>query len=444
MRMAKVRNISGFPEWLPEQKIVEEALIGRVRAVYESFGFAPIETPAVELYSTLAAKGGEEKEIYALKRAAAGPDEGGGKDDSLALHFDLTVPLARYVAQHLNDLVFPFKRYQLQKVWRGERPQKGRFREFYQLDVDIIARDVLPLAADAEVVAVLDRALAALALGTHGIRVNNRKILQGLYESFGLRSAARAAAIATVDKLDKIGESGVRDVFRAADEIDDAMADRILETSTLRAAPTEALAKLRAMGIANALFDEGVNELERVIELVPDESRARLVVDLSLARGLDYYTGTIFEAYLDGQPEFGTVASGGRYDDLASQFTNKKLPGVGASIGLTRLMDLAFQKGLVETGRKSPARALIAIFDESERAACNRVADDVRAHSVPCEVALKKAKLGKQMQYADAKGIEYVLFVNAETNAVEAKELASGDQVPIEDLAAWCAGVLKG
>ncbi|NNE08937.1 MAG: histidine--tRNA ligase [Gemmatimonadetes bacterium] len=440
--MAKVRNISGFPEWLPEQKIVEEALIGRVRAVYESFGFAPIETPAVELYSTLAAKGGEEKEIYALRRAAAGPDEAGEKDDALALHFDLTVPLARYVAQHLNDLVFPFKRYQLQKVWRGERPQKGRFREFYQLDIDVIARDVLPLAADAEVVTVLDHALAALALGEHGIRLNNRKILQGLYESFGLDSQARAAAIATVDKLDKIGEEGVRDVFRAADEIDDVMADRILETTTLRAAPAEALAKLRAMGVANALFDEGVDELERVIELVPSDARKRLVVDLSLARGLDYYTGTIFEAYLDGQPEFGTVASGGRYDDLASQFTNKKLPGVGASIGLTRLMDLAFQKKLVETGRKSPARALIAIFDESERAACNAVADEVREHGVACEVALKKAKLGKQMQYADAKGIEYVLFVNAETKTVEAKELASGEQKEIEDLAAWCRGVL--
>ncbi len=435
--MAKVHPISGFPEWLPQHKLVEEDLVATIKSIYVSHGFVPIETPAVEWLDSLASKGVVDREIYVVRRLHADEKE----EADMGLHFDLTVPFARYVGQHFNDLVFPFKRYQLQKVWRGERPQRGRFREFYQFDVDIIARDELPLACDAEIVTILDKAFRAMAIGPHTVSINNRKLLLGLLASFDLDPTQSKRAVVAIDKLHKIGADGVVQELSAGEGVREETARRIVESVAVRCSPELAAGKLAALGVANELFEEGMQEVLRVCELLPAQSKDRIMIDLSLARGLDYYTGSLFEIQLADYPEFGSVGGGGRYNDLASQFINKKLPGVGASIGLTRLMDLIVTKGLKSAGRNSLAVALISVRDESDRAACNDLGDRLRALGVPTEVFYRAPKLGKQIEYADSRGIRYVLFLDVSTRAVEVKDLATKTQVVIDDIDGWCVQV---
>ncbi|MBX7137747.1 MAG: histidine--tRNA ligase [Oligoflexia bacterium] len=432
--MSKIKNISGFPEWLPQQKIVEERLIQRIKAIYSSFGFTPIETPAVELVSTLTSGSEVDKEIYAIRRL----HDDGTKEAELALHFDLTVPLARYVAQHFSELDFPFKRYQLQKSWRGDRPQKGRFREFYQFDIDIIARDTLPLSADAETIMVLDQVFEALDCGKYLIRLNNRKILLGIYASLGLDDEQRRAAIVAVDKILKIGRDGVTKELTEQVKLDSLVAEKIVDLADVRIVPSEAEYILSSLEIDDKTFVSGKQELVELISILPEETLKNIQIDLSLARGLDYYTGVILEVQLEDYPQFGTVASGGRYDDLASRFINKKLPGVGVSLGLTRFLDLAFSNDLFPLDRKSPTQVLVAVNSEQQRKACNEVAQRIRDNGIACEVSLGSQRLGKQIDYADAKGVRFVIFVDPDTQHLEVKDLVSKEQHPIGDLSSWC------
>lgn len=432
--MAKLKNISGFPEWLPAQKIVEDRLLETIRRVYGSFGFSPIETRSVEPVSTLAAKG-VDKEIYVVQRLHAAESD----DAGLALHFDLTVPFARYVAQNFNELVFPFKRYQIQKSWRGERPQKGRFREFYQCDIDIVARDVLPLSADAEAVTVMDQVFRTIAVGRHVIRLNNRKILLGIYSSLGLREEERRQAITAVDKISKIGREGVLKELQDGMGLDLAVAEKIADLAEIKVSASEAEYILSKLEIDDRLFEDGRREMLALLELLPAETGKCVQFDLSLARGLDYYTGVIVEFVFEDHPEFGTVAAGGRYDDLASQFINKKLPGVGMSFGLTRFLDMAFEHGLFPLEEKCPSQILVTVYREEDRAECNRIAQVLRDHGLCAEVFLSSPKLGKQIDYADARGIPQILFFDAQKNKIEVKDLRTKEQAYVPDLEKWAS-----
>ncbi len=435
--MAKLTNISGFPEWLPSERIAEEEIIERIKGIYRSYGYLPIETPAAELLSTLGAKGVIDKELYALKRV----QDNGDDEAELALHFDLTVPFARYVAQHFNDLIFPFKRYQVQKVWRGDRPQKGRFREFYQFDIDVIARDDLPLSSDAEVITMLDRAFSALNLGEHKIKLNNRKILLGFYNSLGLSEEKQKKAITVVDKIDKIGPDKVQLELTSTLGLASDTASKIVELTKIKVPGSEAGAKLAELGISDPQFLEGSNEVARVLELLPRLTQDKVVVDLSLARGLDYYTGAIFEVVYPAYPEFGSLGSGGRYDDLASDFINKKLPGVGASLGLTRAMDLGLRNKLISAEKKGYARALVSVYAEEQRAECNRIAEILREHGVSTEVFYKSPKIGKQIEYAESKGMQFVFFLDSASGKIEVKDLTKRVQQGVQDLVVWCKSI---
>ena len=426
-------KISGFPEWLPEQKILENKLIETIRSVYESYGFAPIETPAVELVSTLASKGVVDKEIFAVKRLK---DEG-SEEAELALHFDLTVPFARYVAQHAKDLVFPFKRYQVQKVWRGDRPQRGRFREFYQFDNDTVARNELPISCDAEGFSAISQALKKIEVPSFVSRVNNRKVLQGFYRSLGLTEDQRKQAIICVDKLDKIGISGVeieltKALVGSVDKI-----SMILDLAQLRSTPAEFRTVTKKFAIEDEWFEMGLSELEKLFSLLPSSVVEHTEVDFSLARGLDYYTGLIAEFVFPEHREFGTFAGGGRYDNLASDFTKEKLPGVGFSIGFSRLFDLILSKSLLPLGSKSASQLLVSVYAEEQRSRCNQIAEEFRSQGVACEVYYLSPKLGRQIEYAEAKGMRYVAFLNAETGALAVKDIQTKQQVEVNDIAVW-------
>jgi len=425
--MAKNKGISGFPEWLPAEKKLEDAVIAKIKRIYESHGFTPIETPAVELLETLSSKGEINKEIYAVQRLAAQSDS----EPELGLHFDLTVPFARYVAMHFNELVFPFKRYQLQKSWRGERPQKGRFREFYQFDVDIVSRDELPLCCDAEVVTVLAKGLLALNIGTPCLELNNRKLLLGYFSGLGLSDDIARQAISVIDKLDKIGESEAAQQIEAL-SVSSSARDRILEF----VAPTVPLDQLASVlsqvSLNSAMAEEGAEELLTVASLIPKSVRDHIVVRFQIARGLDYYTGTIVESKITEFPEFGSVGSGGRYEDLVSKYLSKNVPGVGISIGLTRLMDLIIREKLLPLPQLSSARVLVTVLNEEVRKEAEEFAEALRVDGVSCEVFFRSPKLGKQIDYADKKGIPFEVFLEAENSV---KKIQTGEQVSFTDLA---------
>jgi histidyl-tRNA synthetase len=435
--MAKINKISGFPEWLPEQKIAEDKVIATIKRIYESHGFAPIETPAVELLSTLGSKGVIDKEIFVVKRLKAEADD----EAELGLHFDLTVPLARYVAQHAHALSFPFRRYQLQKVWRGDRPQKGRFREFYQFDIDIIARNELPLSCDAEVLGVVGLVMKELNVGPYSLRINSRKLLSALYGAVGLEGDARKSAIIAVDKLLKIGRDGVARELSQIPGISQQAIEKILESTTVQCTIAELPERIGALQLHDPLVEEGVRELSTICSLLPRSMAHNVTIDVSLARGLDYYTGLILEVGLVNHPEFGTVVAGGRYDNLTSEFTDQKFPGVGVSIGLGRLMDLLISEGLVPTQQKCPSVVLVTVYDENDRVVCNEIAHELRELGLPTEVFFKSPKLGKQIEYAEEKGMRYVFFVDATTRGIKVKDLVTKEQVEIQSLAAWVASL---
>lgn len=422
--MAKVRPISGFPEWLPEQRLAELQVLDVLRDRFERFGFAPIETRAVEPLDWLVAKGETDKEIYVLRRLHA--EE--GDDDGLGLHFDLTVPFARYVAQNRGKLAFPFRRYQIQKSWRGERPQEGRYREFYQADADVIAEGELPLCYDAELVEVLHEVTAALPIPPVTVHVNNRKVLEGFYRGLGVDDVQ--PVLRAVDKLDRIGEQGVRELLAGEIGLAAEAAEKALALARIRGADgAEVAARVRALGVAHPLLDTGLEELAAVLDGVRHLPQGAAEADLHIARGLDYYTGTVYEGTMAGYESLGAVCSGGRYDDLAAGGAGVALPGNGISIGVSRILGKLFADGALGATRATPACVLVALTSDETRAESAAVARELRRRDIPCEVHPTPQKYGKQIRHAERKGIPYVWFPRGETTGGhEVRDIVTGEQ----------------
>ncbi|MEU1249056.1 histidine--tRNA ligase [Micromonospora arida] len=423
--MSKPTPISGFPEWTPGQRMIEQFVLDKIRATFELYGFAPLETRAVEPLDQLLRKGETSKEVYVIRRLHADA-EGAGGDDQLGLHFDLTVPFARYVLENAGKLSFPFRRYQIQKVWRGERPQEGRYREFVQADIDIVDRDTLAAHHEAEMPLVIGDALRSLPIPPVTIQVNNRKICEGFYRGIGLTDPE--AALRAVDKLDKIGPAKVADLLAQTAGASEAQAKACLALAEISAPDASFADAVRALGVSEPLLDEGIEELVRVVETAAEHSPGLCVADLRIARGLDYYTGTVYETQLRGYERFGSICSGGRYDNLASAGT-VSYPGVGISIGVTRLLGLLFGAGELSVSREVPTAVLVAVTSEEQRTASNRVAEALRRRGVPTEVSPSAAKFGKQIRYAERRGIPYVWFPGAEGAPDEVKDIRSGEQV---------------
>ncbi|MEO3746654.1 histidine--tRNA ligase [Plantactinospora sp. B5E13] len=430
--MSKPRPISGFPEWAPPQRMIEQYVLERLRTSFELYGFAPLETRAVEPLDQLLRKGETSKEVYLISRlqeeAGASTGEGG-----LGLHFDLTVPFARYVLENAGKLQFPFRRYQIQKVWRGERPQEGRYREFLQADIDIVDRDTLPPHYEAEIPLVIGDALGGLPIGGGAdgrlpilIQVNNRKVLEGFYRGVGL--ADPLAALRAVDRLDRVGPDGVAKLLAETAGATDAQAKACLALAEISAPDPSFADAVRALGVTDPLLDEGLAELVAVMENASTYAPGLCVADLRIARGLDYYTGTVYETQLRGFERFGSVCSGGRYDNLASD-ENNRFPGVGISIGVTRLLGLLFGANALTISRSVPTCVLVALADEERRAESNRIADALRRRGIPTEVSPSAAKYGKQIRYAERRGIPYVWFPGNEGTGDEVKDIRSGEQV---------------
>ncbi|MCX4473216.1 histidine--tRNA ligase [Micromonospora sp. NBC_01655] len=423
--MSKPTPISGFPEWTPAQRMIEQFVLDRIRTTFELYGFAPLETRSVEPLDQLLRKGETSKEVYLLRRLQADA-EGPAGDDALGLHFDLTVPFARYVLENAGKLQFPFRRYQIQKVWRGERPQEGRYREFLQADIDIVDRDTLPAHYEAEMPLVIGDALRSLPIPPVRIQVNNRKICEGFYRGIGLTEPE--AALRAVDKLDKLGPAKVAELLAETAGASEAQAKACLSLAEISAPDASFADAVRALGVSHPLLDEGVAELVAVVETAAAHSPGLCVADLRIARGLDYYTGTVYETQLVGYERFGSICSGGRYDNLASS-GNVRFPGVGISIGVTRLLGLLFGADALSVSRSVPTCVLVAVTAEEQRAASNAVADALRRRGVPTEVSPSAAKFGKQIRYAERRGIPYVWFPGADGAADEVKDIRSGEQV---------------
>ncbi|WP_436699883.1 histidine--tRNA ligase [Nocardioides sp. BYT-33-1] len=437
--MAKPTPLSGFPEFLPAQRFVEQEVIATLARTFELHGFGNVETRAVEPLDQLLRKGDTSKEVYVLRRLQ---EEASGKDAGIGLHFDLTVPFARYVLENAGKLEFPFRRYQIQKVWRGERPQEGRFREFAQADIDIVGRDALPFHHDVEIARVMLEALGRLArpdsIGLPGFRlqVNNRKLIQGFYAGLGLDADGIDEVMRLVDKLDKLEPAQVRALLLAEAGITEEQADQALALATIRATDDSFVARVRELGVTHDLLDEGLEELATLVRACAPlaTDKVRIEADLAIARGLDYYTGTVFETRLDGFESLGSICSGGRYDALASD-GRTTYPGVGISLGLSRLLVPLVQRGVLTADRSVPSVVVVAVAAEETRAEADAVATALRARDIPCEVAPTAAKFGKQIRHAERRGIPYVWFPDAEGRG-EVKDIRSGNQVAA-DPATW-------
>lgn len=422
----KPKAISGFLEWTPEVRLVEQQWLDHIRTTFESYGYCNIETPSVEEIEVLMAKGETDKEIYTLTRLQAEEDD--DKGPRLALHFDQTVPFARYTAQHFNELVFPFKRYQMQRVWRGERPQLGRSREFYQCDIDVINVDSLPLSFDAEMPAVIYEALMGLGIGRICIKISNRKILMGLLDALSIEDFITTTR--TVDKLEKIGADEVKKILREDVGLSQEQIAPILELATIKAKPGEQL----DIAPRNEQMKEGLEELQFVLDNLSHLPKGAVVADLSIVRGLDYYTGTVYETNLLDIPEFtSSVCSGGRYDDLAGTYINKHLPGVGISIGFTRLFEVLHHFGHIKTGAKTPADILVVFPNEEMRAETAKTARTLRERGYKVELYHAPQKLKKQLSYAEKKGIPFVWMPPFDSEGQhDVKNMITGEQSPAD------------
>jgi len=487
-KVYKPKPISGFPEWLPEYRAVELQWMDKIRAVFERYGFCSIETPSVEEVDALLAKGGEtEKEIYTLGRihddgnpqlisdmykyhlkAGKTKEEAfsvikaelttyfshnmdaeatgnkvsdqilalmAAKETRLALHFDLTVPMARYVAQHFNELVFPFKRYQMQRVWRGERPQKGRSREFYQCDIDVVNVDSLPLHFDAELPAVMFEAYQALDIPPVELHINNRKIIVGYLQGLNVKDIPFVTR--ELDKLDKIGVEKVTKILADSFQGDTSLAQKCLAIVQIQSYDSSFIEKVRALGITNELLEQGLTELKFVMDNLQHLPKESVIANLGIIRGLDYYTGTVVEVRFKGKPM--AIGGGGRYDDLAGSFINQKLPGIGVSIGLTRLFSMLLDEGYIKPGAKSPTQVLVVLPEESRRAQAAETARALRQRGYNVELFHSDSKVKRQLSYAERKGIPYVWFPPFEDGKPhEVKNMVSGEQAQA-DPSTWAA-----
>lgn len=417
------RILSGFMELLPEDQLVFERMRKIIAETYESFGFVELDTPVLELSEILLAKaGGEtEKQIYRFTKG----------DTDMCMRFDLTVPLSRYVAQHQNELSFPFRRYQIGKSYRGERPQRGRFREFYQADIDIIGSENLSILYDAEIPSIIYRVLTKLGLKRFHIRMNNRKLLQGFYEEIGLTEQS-AEILRIIDKTDKIGEDNVRlcllDLGLKADKI-----AKVLALAGLKGSIADVLAQLDSFGIQNDLFKEGLSELKTVTDALNDMGvpESHLKIDLRITRGLDYYTGTVYETFADDFPKWGSICSGGRYDNLSGYYTDRKLPGVGMSIGLTRFFDVLKSQNLLNKGAKTPAAVLVIPMSANESRAALKVGTILRQEGIKTEVYGVDTKFKNKLSYANKIGVPYVVILGeneVSTDTAVLKDMVKGEQ----------------
>ncbi len=427
MPQVKPRTLSGFMELLPAPQQQLERMLNVLRETYALYGFTPLDTPLLESAEVLLAKGGgeTEKQIYRFQKG----------DSDLALRFDLTVPLAKYVAQHYGELSFPFRRYQIGKVYRGERAQRGRFREFYQADIDIIGDGKLSILNEAEIPAIIYQTFSRLGLKRCQIRVNERKVLDGFYAMRHLGGYA-SDIMRVVDKLDKVGQDKLGLMLAEEPYINEDAAGEILEFILIRGSNAEVLARLEDYRGQNALFDEGLDELRAVTEHlaafgVPEENFA---VDLTIARGLDYYTGTVYETALLDHPEIGSVCSGGRYDNLAGYYIDKPLPGVGISIGVTRLFYVLGEQGLLNPALPTaPADVLVLPMTE-DLAPAVRLATELRAAGVRTQLYTEQKKFKAKMAYADKLAIPYALFLGEDElagNVVACKDMTTGVQTTL-------------
>ena len=427
--MAKMtpRTLSGFMELLPQPQQQMERMMQILRETYSLYGFTPLDTPIIEASEVLLAKGGgeTEKQIYRFQKG----------DADLALRFDLTVPLAKYVALHGGELSFPFRRYQIGKVYRGERAQRGRFREFYQADIDVIGDGKLDITNEAEIPSIIYQTFTRLGLKRFQIRVNNRKILNGFYAMLGLTEQS-GAIMRTVDKLDKIGPDKVRALLLEDCGLTEDQAAEILKFIAITGSNADVLAALEGYAGRHELFDQGLSELKTVTAYladfgVPEENFA---VDLTIARGLDYYTGTVYETALLDHPEIGSVCSGGRYDNLAEYYTDRQLPGVGISIGLTRLFYVLGEQGMLNPDLPTaPADVLVLPMTEDLAPAIS-LSTKLRSAGVRTQLYTEQKKFKAKMSYADKLGVPYVIFLGGDEIAagvVACKDMNTGEQTKL-------------
>ncbi|WP_461615382.1 histidine--tRNA ligase [Clostridium sp. Marseille-QA1073] len=420
--IVKPSILPGFMELLPQDQILFNKILEKIQKVYERYGFIPIDTPVIEKSEVLLAKGGgeTEKQVYRFNKGSS----------DLSLRFDLTVPLARYVAEHMSDLTFPFRRYQIGKVYRGERNQKGRFREFYQCDIDIIGNGKLDIINDAEIPSIIFSIFNEIGLKEFKIHINNRKIMNGVFEHFEVLNKVEALRI--VDKIDKIGTEAVEKELEKIDISADNI-KRIVEFINIKGTNDEILNSLKELEISNDSYIEGVEELSKVIHYmrcfgVPDKN---FIIDLKITRGLDYYTGTVFETMLDKYPQIGSVCSGGRYDNLAEYYTKEKLPGVGISIGLTRLFYQLREAGIIEGKGKATLTEVLVIPVDDSLDYCINVASKLRAEGIISEVYFEEGKMAKKLNYGNKLGISNVILIGndeAKSGILTLKDMSTGNQ----------------
>lgn len=423
MAKTEPRTLPGFMELLPSEQILFDQMRKTIEDSYKTFGFLPIDTPIIELSEVLLAKaGGEtEKQIYRFNKG----------DTDLSLRFDLTVPLAKYVAKNYGSLSFPFRRYQIGKVYRGERAQKGRYREFYQCDIDIIGDETLDIINDAELPAVIATTFRRLGFDEFTIKINNRKILNGLYESIN-QTEKSVDIMRIIDKIDKIGDQAVIEEL-AKIEVPEESINKIMQFIKIDGTTDEKLQRLQSLGIENDTYKLGVEELGEVVKYIRlfGIEDKNFVIDLSIARGLDYYTGTVYETFLNGYRELGSVCSGGRYENLAQNYTDKKLPGVGISIGLTRLFYKLNELNLIKAEKKSISDILIVPMTENLQVPI-KLATELRNARVNTEIYLNEKKLKAKMKYADKLEIPYVIVIGdneIESGRVKVKEMRTGEEI---------------
>jgi len=442
MALTPARTMPGVLELLPLDQIAFQRMLDTIRRNYERFGFLPVETPVIEFSDVLLTKtGGEtERQVYFVQSTGAlnASEKGEEGKPELALRFDLTVPLARYVAEHEHDLSFPFRRYQMQRVYRGERAQRGRFREFYQCDIDVIGKDSLSVRYDAEIPAVIYSVFRELNIGPFTIQLNNRKLMRGFFESLGIADGEQQTLVLReVDKLDKRGADYVRDTLIGEQfGLSADVANKILAFVQVRSTSLQdAFDKLDALGAGPEVMEQGRAELKEVLGLIRDFGvpESHFVLNLSIARGLDYYTGTVYETTLNDHPQIGSICSGGRYENLAGQYTKSHLPGVGISIGLTRLYWQLRDAGLINTAQ-STVDVLVTQMDVAQMPAYLTLASELRGAGIATEVVLDGGKLGKQFKYADRAGIRFVIVLGEDeiaNNVVTVKDLRREDQFQV-------------